>query len=421
RPDSYLVSVASPRYGARDSIALQNDGAMMPQLGAQTTDRLLYDYYSGRGFGLVGYGRGGGGLGGRHSSAPSISSAASVIEDESSNLLDVGESAVREMAAATVDAEISVYSVLRPVTVRAGSSAMVPVLNRKVEGQLFSRVIPGKHDVNTCVRLQNETGVVLQSGLMSVFAAGRYRGQGELSRTEPNSTTILCYGKDEDVSFELSNKIASEETRRLEWRQRELYAHRLVKREHIYELNNRAGQARTLGVMIRHARNGKILTEQPIFRVDDWPDMYLTFVDVAAREEKTVTLVTQEGLRTLTGTDTGTLQGYTAAKTIPQRERDVLQAVMDVRSRLNAKQSQLSRNLKQMERLQKGIEMDRTNMASLPRMWGRTRVARKLLASILEKTEETARLETRNDVLSSEIAALESRPDKLLARLSTPQ
>ena len=419
-PDSYLVSVASPRYGVRDSIELQNDGAMMPQLGAQTADRLLYDYHSGQGYmsGVGnGYGRGAGGLGGRRGLSPSIRDGAVDNMESPSTLINIGESAVKEMASAAVDAEIATYEVLTPVSVSAGSSAMVPVLNRKITGQLFSRVLPGAQQVDTCVRLQNETGVVLQSGLMSVFVDNRFRGQSELMRTEPNTAAIMCYGKDEDVTFESSVKTVSSETKHLEWKYSALYAHKLVKRALSYELKNKSGQIRTLGVLIGHNKNGRIVTRLNVVAVDERSNAYLTFVTVGARADKRVTLVTEEGIQTKTDMSISTLQQLASQTGVPENERAVIKDVISVQTEIGKRNARLALNTQRIAWLEKRIKSDRTNLASLPKMWGRKRIARKLLASILEHSDEIGQLENLNDSVKDGIKKLEQKPEKLLLQL----
>ena len=88
-PRSYVMSLASPRYQQREGLTLQNDGEMMPQLGAATPDSLLYEWelYGGTGsLGMIGHGSGGGsGLGYGMSSAVSLGRGEAVATAGSSS------------------------------------------------------------------------------------------------------------------------------------------------------------------------------------------------------------------------------------------------------------------------------------------------------------------------------------------------
>lgn len=418
-PDSYLVSVASPRYGSRDSLELANSGEMMPQLGPQTVDRLLYDYHSGLGYmSGSGSGSGYGSLGGRRSGTPAIGRGKSSRGDGSSALIDIGESAAKEMAEAAVDAEISTYRVLKPVSIRAGSSSMVPVLNRKISGQLFSRIDPHLSAVNTCARLENTTGTVLQSGLISVYVNGHFRGHSELARTEPNSPTVICYGVDEDVTYEKDDSVLQSDTRRLEWDGDHLYAHNFVKREHRYQLENKSGEARTLGIVVHHMANGRVVSELSFVSSSDMPHSGLAFVTVAARDNRTVLMNTEEGVREVTDTQMSTLKKMLRKKTLPGNEQRILEDIIKNNREIQRLEKQSAENMSARGRIEKSIQTDRTNMASLPRMRGRSRIARKILASILEKSAEMERLDMAQDTLNRQLRHLRAAPQQLLMRLN---
>ncbi|MBW2277745.1 MAG: hypothetical protein JRF63_09655, partial [Deltaproteobacteria bacterium] len=212
-PQSYVMSLASPRYAEREALALEDEGNMMPQLGAATPDSLLYDWevYGYGGLGLAGYGAGGGGSGLAYGSAMGAMSGGVVgsgfVGETASSLLQVGEAAAEETMEARVEGEISTYRALNPVNIPAGSSSLVPVIRRKLEGQAFTYLKDGIEPA-TCVRAVNGSGLVLQSGVASFYVNGRFRGQAQLLRTEPGDTSIWCYGTDPDVTFSKSTKVA---------------------------------------------------------------------------------------------------------------------------------------------------------------------------------------------------------------------
>ena len=127
-PKSYILSLATPRYGEREALWLAEDKQMLPQLGGDAPDSLLYDWINPSasfGYGMSGYAAGmsgtGGGGGRSMSFAGGSISIGHAAEGESS-LLRIGEAAAEETAKGEVEKEIATYHALAPVSLPAGTS-----------------------------------------------------------------------------------------------------------------------------------------------------------------------------------------------------------------------------------------------------------------------------------------------------------
>ncbi len=406
-PKSYVLSMASPRYAEREGLQLEDEGNMMPQLGAHTADSLLYDFQVGYSFGygglsLKGSGRGGGGSGEGTIGLGSLNSLGHGAEAGSS-LLRVGETAVEEQMEAQVEGEISTYSALNKVTVPAGTSSMVPVMRRKLGGRAFT-LLRDDEKPSTCVRIDNETGLVLQGGLASFYMNGRFRGQTELERTEPGDTRILCFGEDPDVS--VSKKIEVEKTYdSLEWRRDRLWVHNLKRTITTHTVENSAGQSRRIAIDVRHIENGRVVSPGGIVAGEE-DNQKLFLFDIPERSEHVQRIIVEEGVMSVVETEMTSLEKMSHINALPEMQRAVLEKIVEAHKeaeKLNRRAEITANNKKRSENI---VARLRETMKSVPQMSGNVKRVDKKVNEILGRIMN---LETRIDQLQSHQETLRLR------------
>jgi hypothetical protein len=368
-PESYVMSLASPRYAERESLAFEEEGNMMPQLGAATPDSLLYDWevYGYGGLGMMGVGSGGGGSGGGYGGAMGamrgVVGTGRASGETSSSLLQVGEAAAEEAMEARVEGEISTYHALNPVTIPAGSSSLVPVIRRQLEGQAFT-YISSPMEPATCVRAVNGSGLVLQQGVASFYVNGRFRGQTELARTEPGDTSIWCYGTDPDVTFSKRDEV-DKSYRSLEWRGSTLWAHNVKRTKSTYSIENMAGQARTLAIDVRHIENGRVVRPQDLLD-GEVSTQRLFLLEVPGRSSHEQQIVIEEGVMTQVPLALDDLWGMMRTKTVPAEQREVVKTARAFLVEESQLRARITINEGDIARLEEIISRDRVNLDAIP-------------------------------------------------------
>jgi len=411
-PRSYVLSVASPRYRHRDTLILEGDGDMMPQLGAMTADSILY----GIARPIVGesYGFGAGGLGGSGASF-SVAGAGGVVSvgglEASSSLLEVGDLAAQEQATAAVEGEISTYRALNAVSIPARTSSLVPLIRRELEGGAFTLVEQGSAP-STCVRVENETGLVLQDGIASVYIGGRFRGQEEIPRTEPGGVGVWCFGEDPDVEFSRTESV-TQTNKALEWRDGALWSHNLKRTAFAYSLENRAGLPREIALDIRHIPNGRIVAPKSIVDAD-LEGRKLHLFEVPAQGKAEVEVVVEEGVMTPVSVERSELAKMSREESLPAAQREALAkaiGLMDERTRLERAVADEERaKAKDDERL----AALREDLAAVPAMRSRSRMVERLLERVMEAE---GRSSARGDAIEKSRSSLSKAQDALRALL----
>jgi hypothetical protein len=420
-PSSYVVSLASPRYQEREVRALEDEGGMMPQLGAETPDSLMYDWeLPGRGgLGLSGIGIGGGGAGYGSSAGMGVARGVAVgaigsAGERASSLVQVGQSAAGEEMVAAVEGEISTYRALEPVSIPAGSSALVPVLRRKLEGQAFTLLRQG-NEPETCVRARNDSGLVLQSGLASFYVHGRFRGQVELARTEPGEISLWCHGGDPDVRF-TSRSEEEHVPSAVEWLRGELVVHSLKKTMLTWDVENLAGQGRSIALEARHIANGRVVEPEVI--PGDASGTWLHLFELEGASRREVTVRTEEGVMRAIPVEREALLAQAREKALPAGQREALEHAAGLLDRAGKARVEAERVAADQERLGQRLGRQRQNLAAIPAGSRRSRQVDKVVADLMKAEQAIREGERKLDALREQAEAHDRQARQVLEALS---
>ncbi len=91
------------------------------------------------------------------------------------------------------------YKLNEPVTIKKNESALVPILQAKVEVDPVTLWSPGGQPPLRALWLKNTSGLTLDRGSFSIVEAGNFSGQGLLDPIHPGERRLLSYAADEAV------------------------------------------------------------------------------------------------------------------------------------------------------------------------------------------------------------------------------
>lgn len=113
------------------------------------------------------------------------------------------------------------FVVSAPVSITAGSAALVTIASREVPGEdvyLFrpeSAAPASREHPYRAARLRNRTGMTLLPGPVALFSGGTFAGQGLLQRLHDDETTFVPYAIDPSTNVEVTHEDATEPSRLL--------------------------------------------------------------------------------------------------------------------------------------------------------------------------------------------------------------
>ncbi|MGQ9548944.1 MAG: hypothetical protein ACUVSY_06125 [Roseiflexus sp.] len=109
--------------------------------------------------------------------------------------LDNAESSAPSVSIGEERGALFQYRVAHPISVARGRSAMVPIVNRRMEGRrepIYNARKQPRHPV-VSLRILNETGLTLERGPVTIVEQGDYAGEAVLPFTRAGAEIIVAY------------------------------------------------------------------------------------------------------------------------------------------------------------------------------------------------------------------------------------
>jgi hypothetical protein len=115
-----------------------------------------------------------------------------------SDALTGGTSGVETAAQGEEVGELFEYRIEQPVTVRKDRSALIPILQTKMEGErvsLFNEATRRDRPMNG-IRLKNTSKLTLEGGALTVLDGDAYAGEALIERLKPEEQRFISFGLD---------------------------------------------------------------------------------------------------------------------------------------------------------------------------------------------------------------------------------
>ncbi|HEV2665941.1 MAG TPA: hypothetical protein VG324_13570, partial [Blastocatellia bacterium] len=124
--------------------------------------------------------------------------AASTPTTSISSAITSGESGVDAAATGSEVGELFEYRVEQPVTVRRDRSALIPILQTKMEGERVSVYNEASRRDRPMhgVRLKNTSALTLEGGSLTVIDGDAYAGEALIERLKSNEQRFISFGLD---------------------------------------------------------------------------------------------------------------------------------------------------------------------------------------------------------------------------------
>ena len=187
--------------------------------------------------------------------------------------------------------ELFQYAIDKPVNLSRQQSAMLPILNQQVTGERYSLFNEGtdpKHPLNA-VKLKNASALHLMQGPITVFDAGTYAGDAQITDLAPGAEQLVTYALDLDTEVQATagsspvSLVSVRITRGIF-----LYTSK-AQQERIYEIKNNGTKNRT--VLVEHPYQPEWTLTSPKEALERTRDAYRFAVPVSAGKSATLSVV----------------------------------------------------------------------------------------------------------------------------------
>jgi archaellum component FlaC len=286
-PQSFVQQLSQPYYARRPVVALPENAMITPQTHEATMEAQT-DVVNGQlqqmrvPTGVVGGVPGGqmaGMIGGIAAKAQSQGSIGGLVGSGSGGGMGVGGGPYHaenskhwiNADAAMLEAETSTaqtrdlgdlfeYKLQDHVTIRKNQSALVPILQARIDAEKVSVWNPSQSSVLRALWLDNTSALTFDGGSFNVLEGDAFAGEGLMDPIKPGEKRLLSYAADLGVLVEAKQKAENQRVTKVIIAHGSMIQSTQEREEHTYIIRNRDIASRT--VVIEHpARPGWKLTD----------------------------------------------------------------------------------------------------------------------------------------------------------------
>jgi hypothetical protein len=275
-PQSFVQDLSQPYYTRRPVVALPENTMLTPQTHEATIQTeidngapppIVSGGVVGGVPGGVGGGHGGGVIGGIVSNAPraidigasSTIARATLPRPDSTVVADTLESATTVGETHELG-DLFEYKLKDRVTIRKNQSALVPILQSRIDAEKVSVWNPSDTSVLRALWVNNTSDLTLDGGSFNVLEGDAFAGEGLMDAIKPGEKRIMSYAADLGVLVDAKQKADNQRVTKVIIAHGTMTQSTQERQEHTYTIRNRDTTLRT--VVIEHpARPGWKLTD----------------------------------------------------------------------------------------------------------------------------------------------------------------
>jgi hypothetical protein len=387
-PQSFVEQISQPYYVRRPIVELPKTAQLTPQTheGAENlhAPRMVTEIDNGALQGVPGgviggivsgYGGGvGGGVGGgtyRVGNGPAANAAKSEQFDglARSARLSNPESyqqSVEAQSSGEALGDMFEYAIKQNVTVLQNQSALVPIVQARVDAEKVTLWNEREHTPVLALWLTNSSGLTLDAGSFNIVEAGAFAGEGLLAEVHPNERRLISYAADTAVRVKSEGASEQRPYTHLRATRGILYLARELRETRTYTVSNSDTTERS--VVIEHpARSGWHFIKE--LKPEETSNSYHRFlVKVApASSEKLVVAeyYPQETTYALTNIDDNMIGFILKTSGIQPDVESALRKLLAKKDEIASVQRQLQERRNEIDRINREQSRIRENMKSL--------------------------------------------------------
>jgi hypothetical protein len=332
------------------------------------------------------------------------------------------DSGVEAAATGSEVGDLFEYRIDQPVTVPRDRSALIPILQTRMEGERVSIYNEGVRSDRAMggMLLKNTSKLTLEDGALTVIDGDAYAGEALMARLKPDEQRLISFALDLGTLVTVRVKEDRAPTFLVRAVGGVFQTHYYQTTKKTYVLTNQTDKPRTM--IIEHPIRQDWTLSDDTAKPDSKTARYYRFRVPLEPHQKVELPVTERRVLmetyTISNLTRQDLELFVSRHYIDAAARAVLEKIIDVRSRITAAESRIEAIDKEVEEIGEDQERLRNNIKALTA----TAEAKQLIARYVSKadTQET-RLEQLNkekQTLIEEVRRLQTELDTMVRSLT---
>jgi hypothetical protein len=310
--------------------------------------------------------------------------------------------------------ELFEYKIKDPVSIKKGSSALVPILQERFDGErvlVFNQEIREKNPMS-CILFKNTTGLVLEGGPIVVIEDEAYIGEAMLDTIRPGEERYIPFSIELGCKVDVSCKSSSERIHAAKVVNGYLHFLNYDLKEWVYHLTNNTHQAVIL-VLEHKAQKGWDLVETPE-PIEKTQDFYRFRIPMEPGERKEFCVKERGEVSAsyhIVDLERDAIEVFIRKKALSEKMRNFLNEVLELKGVISLCKRDIEKCEKEIEDIHKDEDRIRKNLSALGMSPEEKTLREKYVASLIENDK-------RLNKLQGEMKRLIKKKEDLRASLS---
>jgi hypothetical protein len=276
---------------------------------------------------------------------------------------------VQSAATASQLGDFFQYALDRPVSLARQKSALLPIVNKEVEGERVSIYNQATHVKFPLLGLKfkNTTGLHLNQGPLTVFEGSSYAGDARVLDVQPNEERLISYAVDLGTEVEPVVENPRHTLTKVKVVKGILHSTTRVVESKTYKATNRSTTDRTL--LIEHPFRGDFKLTSKEEPIEKARDVYRFQVKIPAGKSASQT-VTEErdnfAQVVLTNGDENTIRVFIQSNVTSKAAQDALKKALDLKGKMDLTRQELAHQNQQLADIERDQARIRQNLKETP-------------------------------------------------------
>lgn len=351
-PISFIQPIQQPLYRYRPVIPIPENLQLTPQVyePAGSRDGGVGGVPGGVVGGVVGGISGGAARGVASADAPPPPPPVPPKEMEPttsiSDLISSEDSGVKAAAIGSPVGDLFEYRIDQPVSVRRDRSALIPILQTRMEGErvsIYNEATRSDRPM-TGLRLKNSSPLTLEGGSLTVIDSNAYAGETLMERLKPNEERFISFALDLATLVTTHFEDNREPTFLVRILNGVLQSHYYQTDKKIYAITNQTDKPRV--VYVEHPLRDKwALSDDTMKPVEKTASFYRFRVEVAPRSTVALPVIERQTLMdtyALADLNQQYLELFVSRKFVDDQTRAALEKIIQLKSQIAAVNDRIS-------------------------------------------------------------------------------
>jgi hypothetical protein len=331
-----------------------------------------------------------------------------------SDLITSEDAGVKAAATGSEVGDLFEYRIDQPVTVRRDRSALIPILQTRMEGErvsIYNEAARADRPMSG-LRLKNTSPLTLEGGSLTVIDGNAYAGEALMERLKPGEDRFISFALDLGTLVTARSKEDRAPAFLVRIVNGVFQAHYYRVRQKTYTLTNQTERPRV--VFVEHpAQDRWALSDDAAKPFEKTAGYYRFRVELGPRAtvelpvSERLALMDAYALSNLTPKD---LSAFVSSNYVDAQTRAALEKIIEIKGRAAA----VSAQIEALDKEQQQIAEDQARLRENIKALGETAEARQLIARYVAKAGEQ---ETRLEQIAAERRLANSEAARLQAEL----